>query len=69
MILVGPSLGAAAAIDFTVNHPEAVSMFLLCSHLTIKSSVLICLEKKKLMSFSMFLICELVKNEFRNLCI
>lgn len=25
MILVGPSLGAAVAIDFAVNHPEAVS--------------------------------------------
>lgn len=25
MILVGPSLGAAVAIDFVVNHPEAVS--------------------------------------------
>ena len=26
MILVGPSLGAAVAIDFVVNHPEAVSI-------------------------------------------
>lgn len=26
MILVGPSLGAAVAIDFAVNHPEAVSI-------------------------------------------
>ncbi|XP_057972353.1 alpha/beta hydrolase domain-containing protein VTE7-like isoform X2 [Malania oleifera] len=26
MILVGPSLGAAAAIDFAVKHPEAVSL-------------------------------------------
>ncbi|KAJ3673104.1 hypothetical protein LUZ60_006478 [Juncus effusus] len=25
MVLVGPSLGAAVAIDFAVNHPEAVS--------------------------------------------
>jgi pimeloyl-ACP methyl ester carboxylesterase len=25
MILVGPSLGAAVAIDFAVYHPEAVS--------------------------------------------
>ncbi|KAG0460242.1 hypothetical protein HPP92_023370 [Vanilla planifolia] len=25
MVLMGPSLGAAVAIDFTVNHPEAVS--------------------------------------------
>lgn len=25
MILVGPSLGAAVAIDFAVSHPEAVS--------------------------------------------
>lgn len=25
MILVGPSLGAALAIDFAVAHPEAVS--------------------------------------------
>lgn len=25
MILVGPSLGAAIAIDFAVTHPEAVS--------------------------------------------
>lgn len=24
MILVGPSLGGAAAIDFAVTHPEAV---------------------------------------------
>lgn len=24
MVLVGPSLGAAVAIDFAVNHPEAV---------------------------------------------
>jgi len=23
--LIGPSLGAAVAIDFAVNHPEAVS--------------------------------------------
>lgn len=27
MILVGPSLGAAIAIDFAVNHPEAVSKY------------------------------------------
>lgn len=27
MILVGPSLGAAVAIDFAVSHPEAVSVF------------------------------------------
>jgi len=26
MILVGPSLGAAIAIDFLANHPEAVSI-------------------------------------------
>ncbi|PUZ72818.1 hypothetical protein GQ55_2G426100 [Panicum hallii var. hallii] len=25
MVLVGPSLGAAVAIDFSINHPEAVS--------------------------------------------
>lgn len=31
MILVGPSLGSAVAIDFAVNYPEAV---LLCSNLT-----------------------------------
>lgn len=24
MVLVGPSLGAAVAIDFAVNYPEAV---------------------------------------------
>lgn len=24
MVLVGPSLGAAVAIDFSVNYPEAV---------------------------------------------
>ncbi|GAB2280193.1 hypothetical protein Dimus_014835 [Dionaea muscipula] len=29
MILVGPSLGAAVAIDFAVNHPEAVSKLVL----------------------------------------
>ncbi|CAH9092563.1 unnamed protein product [Cuscuta epithymum] len=29
MILVGPSLGAAVAIDFTVNHPEAVHKLVL----------------------------------------
>ncbi|GAB4829050.1 Alpha/beta hydrolase domain-containing protein vte7, variant 3 [Ancistrocladus abbreviatus] len=29
MILVGPSLGAAIAIDFAVNHPEAVSKLVL----------------------------------------
>ncbi|KAK4766971.1 hypothetical protein SAY86_014722 [Trapa natans] len=29
MVLVGPSLGAAAAIDFTVNHPEAVEKLIL----------------------------------------
>ncbi|XP_057531072.1 alpha/beta hydrolase domain-containing protein VTE7 [Amaranthus tricolor] len=29
MILVGPSLGAAVAIDFAVNHPEAVSKLIL----------------------------------------
>ena len=27
MILVGPSLGAAIAIDFAVNYPEAVSIY------------------------------------------
>lgn len=27
MILVGPSLGAAFAIDFAVSHPEAVRAF------------------------------------------
>ena len=26
MILVGPSLGAAVAIDFAVHYPEAVSL-------------------------------------------
>ena len=25
-MLVGPSLGAAVAVDFAVNHPEAVSV-------------------------------------------
>jgi len=25
MVLVGPSLGAAVAIDFSINYPEAVS--------------------------------------------
>ncbi|XP_010680707.3 alpha/beta hydrolase domain-containing protein VTE7 [Beta vulgaris subsp. vulgaris] len=29
MILVGPSLGAAVAVDFAVNHPEAVSRLVL----------------------------------------
>ncbi|XP_021910458.1 uncharacterized protein LOC110824195 isoform X1 [Carica papaya] len=29
MILVGPSLGAAVAIDFAVNHPEAVQSLVL----------------------------------------
>ncbi|KAJ9707781.1 hypothetical protein PVL29_000042 [Vitis rotundifolia] len=29
MILVGPSLGAAVAIDFTANHPEAVDKLVL----------------------------------------
>ncbi|XP_048318428.1 alpha/beta hydrolase domain-containing protein VTE7 [Ziziphus jujuba] len=29
MILVGPSLGAAVAIDFAVNHPEAVQKLVL----------------------------------------
>lgn len=29
MILVGPSLGAAIAIDFAVNHPEAVDKLIL----------------------------------------
>ncbi|KAL9270309.1 Alpha/beta hydrolase domain-containing protein [Drosera capensis] len=29
MILIGPSLGAAVAIDFSVNHPEAVSKLVL----------------------------------------
>ncbi|GMH27575.1 hypothetical protein Nepgr_029418 [Nepenthes gracilis] len=29
MILVGPSLGAAVAIDFAVNHPETVSKLVL----------------------------------------
>lgn len=29
MILVGPSLGASVAIDFAVNHPEAVSKLVL----------------------------------------
>eukprot|EP00262_Sarcandra_glabra_P003525 TRINITY_DN14263_c0_g1_i1.p1 TRINITY_DN14263_c0_g1~~TRINITY_DN14263_c0_g1_i1.p1 ORF type:complete len:368 (+),score=36.70 TRINITY_DN14263_c0_g1_i1:83-1105(+) len=29
MILVGPSLGAAVAVDFAVNHPEAVSKLVL----------------------------------------
>lgn len=29
MLLVGPSLGAAVAIDFTVNHPEAVEKLIL----------------------------------------
>lgn len=35
MLLVGPSLGAAVAIDFAANHPEAVSS------LTLKSQSLI----------------------------
>ncbi|KAL6972470.1 Alpha/beta hydrolase domain-containing protein vte7, partial [Sarracenia purpurea var. burkii] len=29
MILVGPSLGGAAAIDFAVNYPEAVKRLVL----------------------------------------
>ncbi|KAL8532423.1 hypothetical protein ACS0TY_008867 [Phlomoides rotata] len=29
MVLVGPSLGAAVAIDFAVNHPEAVDKLIL----------------------------------------
>ncbi|KAL8228992.1 hypothetical protein R6Q57_013892 [Mikania cordata] len=29
MLLVGPSLGAAVAIDFTINHPEAVDKLIL----------------------------------------
>ncbi|KAJ0724980.1 putative alpha/beta hydrolase-1, serine aminopeptidase, S33 [Helianthus annuus] len=29
MLLVGPSLGAAAAVDFAVNHPEAVDKLIL----------------------------------------
>ncbi|KAJ6810819.1 uncharacterized protein M6B38_104820 [Iris pallida] len=29
MVLVGPSLGAAAAIDFAANHPEAVAKLVL----------------------------------------
>ncbi|KAI0523518.1 hypothetical protein KFK09_005913 [Dendrobium nobile] len=29
MVLVGPSLGAAVAIDFVVNHPEAVTRLVL----------------------------------------
>ncbi|KAG1366776.1 2-hydroxy-6-oxononadienedioate/2-hydroxy-6- oxononatrienedioate hydrolase [Cocos nucifera] len=29
MVLVGPSLGAAVAIDFAANHPEEVSMLVL----------------------------------------
>ncbi|KAI3696324.1 hypothetical protein L1987_79337 [Smallanthus sonchifolius] len=29
MLLVGPSLGAAAAIDFAINHPEAVDKLIL----------------------------------------
>ncbi|CAI9096468.1 OLC1v1032625C1 [Oldenlandia corymbosa var. corymbosa] len=29
MVLVGPSLGAAVAIDFTANHPEAVEKLVL----------------------------------------
>ncbi|XP_011621113.1 monoacylglycerol lipase ABHD6 isoform X2 [Amborella trichopoda] len=29
MVLVGPSLGAAVAIDFAINHPEAVSNLVL----------------------------------------
>uniref|UniRef100_A0A0E0AMC2 AB hydrolase-1 domain-containing protein n=1 Tax=Oryza glumipatula TaxID=40148 RepID=A0A0E0AMC2_9ORYZ len=31
MVLVGPSLGAAVAIDFTVNYPEAVSKLIFIS--------------------------------------
>jgi hypothetical protein len=34
MILVGPSLGAAVAIDFAVNYPEAVSVSLQMSSLS-----------------------------------
>ena len=33
MVLVGPSLGAAVAIDFAMNHPEAVSISILIIHL------------------------------------
>ncbi|KAL8241787.1 hypothetical protein R6Q59_012089 [Mikania micrantha] len=29
MLLVGPSLGAAAAVDFAINHPEAVDKLIL----------------------------------------
>jgi len=29
MVLVGPSLGAAVAIDFAANYPEAVFIHLL----------------------------------------
>lgn len=35
MVLVGPSLGAAVAIDFVANHPEAV----LIVHLSFSYSV------------------------------
>lgn len=27
MVIVGPSLGAAVAIDFAVNYPEAVCIY------------------------------------------
>lgn len=34
MVLVGPSLGSAVAIDFSVHYPEAVSMFNDCEFLS-----------------------------------
>lgn len=32
MTFVGPSLGAAVAVDFAVNHPEAVSVLDNCAY-------------------------------------
>jgi homoserine acetyltransferase len=40
MILVGPSLGASVAIDFTVRYPEAVSTYLINYSLPFNSSTL-----------------------------
>lgn len=44
MVLVGPSLGAAVAIDIAVNHPEAV----LIRHISLRfSNQLTCSEDIK----------------------
>lgn len=46
MVLVGPSLGAAVAIDFAANHPEAVivlshSVYLLGSFFATDSKLIL----------------------------